>query len=267
MVAATEAQRRRLASGRPPGPGRWDNAASRFSADPLRPPDANLRAIMEYVQPDDVLLDVGGGAGRYGLQLALQCREVVNVEPSQGMGAAFEAGAKQAGLANARWLQSTWENSAVTGDVALVAHVTYFVPRILPFLEKLNSALRRRAIIATNVTPPGNQMADLFELLHDEPQSPLPGFRELLPALWEMGLVPDVRVLEPAPATSLGGAFATRAEAISFAVAGAAPENRDVKAAELDRRFDEFFYPVPDGFRRKATGDTRLMLITWQTSS
>ena len=62
-----------------------------------RKPDANLLAVMDYVKPEHVVLDVGGGAGRYSLPLALQCREVLNVEPATGMGAAFEASAKERG--------------------------------------------------------------------------------------------------------------------------------------------------------------------------
>jgi len=42
-------------------------------------------AIGAYVRPDDVMVDVGGGTGRLELPLALRCREVVIVDPSQGM--------------------------------------------------------------------------------------------------------------------------------------------------------------------------------------
>ncbi len=41
--------------------------------------------IASYVRPDDVVVDVGGGAGRVCLPLALQCKEVLNIEPSPGM--------------------------------------------------------------------------------------------------------------------------------------------------------------------------------------
>jgi hypothetical protein len=267
MVAAAEAQRRRVAAGQPPRPERWDGAAVRFSADPRRAPDRNLQAIMDYVAAEDVVLDVGGGAGRYGLPLALHCREVVNVEPSQGMGRAFGAAAKGAGISNARWLGEPWETADITGDVVLVAHVTYFVAHILPFLRKLHAAARKRVIIATNVTPPPNQGADLFALLHDEPQARTPDFRELLPVLWEMGLVPEVRVLDPAQATSLGGVFETAGAAVQAVLAQAPPQRRAAKTRELEARFAEFFLEVPGGFRRRPSGDPRLMLITWQTAA
>ena len=64
----------------------WGGAtARRFRFDPHRQLSANMEAIASYVLPDDVVADVGGGAGRVSLPLALLCREVINVDPSTGM--------------------------------------------------------------------------------------------------------------------------------------------------------------------------------------
>jgi precorrin-6B methylase 2 len=73
-----------------------------MKADPRRPLDPNLEIIASYIQPDDVIVDVGGGAGRISLPLALRCREGINVEPSIATGAGFRANADQAGISNAR---------------------------------------------------------------------------------------------------------------------------------------------------------------------
>ena len=63
--------------------------AAQFRFDPHRQLDANLAVMASYVEPDDVLIDVGGGAGRVSLPLSLRCREIVNVEPSPGMSNEF----------------------------------------------------------------------------------------------------------------------------------------------------------------------------------
>src|SRR6476620_11370049 len=82
-VDAVVAQRTRLRGPQPPG----DLFAGLppdhplLTADPRRTPEGNLEVIASYVEPDDVIVDVGGGAGRFSLPLALRCHEVVNVDP------------------------------------------------------------------------------------------------------------------------------------------------------------------------------------------
>src|SRR5205814_382967 len=64
-----------------------------LAVDARRALEPNLEVIASYVEPDDVIVDVGGGAGRYNLPLALRCREVINVDPSAAMLAGFAASA------------------------------------------------------------------------------------------------------------------------------------------------------------------------------
>ena len=89
---AVQAQVARLSAARPPA-DRWAPMAGRYTLDPHRPLTPEQEAVAADLGPDDVLLDIGGAAGRHGLPLALRCHEVVNVEPSPAMRAAFLAGA------------------------------------------------------------------------------------------------------------------------------------------------------------------------------
>ena len=265
-IDAVDVQRRRLGLS-DPGNNRWDASATRFTADPHRQPEPNLAAIMAYVSPEHVVIDVGGGAGRYALPIALRCKEVVNVEPSRGMGEAFEASAKEAGITNARWIGAGWLDAGpMTGDVSLVVNVTYIVRDVVPFVEKLVAASRERVIVAMSVTPPPNQSARVFELVHGEPQALVPGYRELLPVLWEMSIVPDVHVLHEARATALGGVYADRDAAIDSLHD---PRRSASESARLRRLFEahfgELFEAVAGGFRRRPTGDPRMILVTWAT--
>ena len=56
-----------------------------FVADPRRTGEPALDALLAMATPDETWLDIGAGAGRYALPLALRVREVVAVEPSGGM--------------------------------------------------------------------------------------------------------------------------------------------------------------------------------------
>src|SRR5438045_6424827 len=102
-VDAVLAQRTRLRGPAPPGDlfGGLPPEHPLMAADPRRPLEGTLEVMAAYVQPDDLIVDVGGGAGRNSLPLTLRCRGVVNVDPSAGMLRAFEAHAQRAGIANA----------------------------------------------------------------------------------------------------------------------------------------------------------------------
>src|SRR2546428_8891323 len=81
-IDAVHAQRARL-HGAPPPSDPWEGpVARRFRADPHRPLDANLAVLASYTRPEDVLLDVGGGAGRVALPLALRDRKSTRLNSS-----------------------------------------------------------------------------------------------------------------------------------------------------------------------------------------
>ena len=109
-VDAVLAQRTRLRGPQPQGDQRAGCPADNplVKADPLRPLDPNLAVIASYIEADDVIIDVGGGAGRISLPLALRCREVINVEPSPTMRMGFSRNAAAAGISNARMIEGEW---------------------------------------------------------------------------------------------------------------------------------------------------------------
>jgi hypothetical protein len=261
LVDASNAQIARLA---PQPEDRWAARAAFFRLDPRRELDANTAAVAALVRPDDIVIDVGGGAGRVSLPVALNCREVINVEPSAGMREQFDASAAEAGITNARCVAGGWPVTAaeIAGDVALVANVTYFVRDIVPFVEALNRAARRLVVISVWSVPPPNHAARLFELLHGESQARVPTHRELLPVLWDLGLLPEIRVL-PDPFRGNRQRPPTREAAVTFALQSAGARPGPDAAATVEQRFDELFAKADDGYVPRWTPDVREMLITW----
>jgi hypothetical protein len=239
--------------------------------DPRRPLDALLEKIAAYVRPDDTLIDAGGGAGRLSLPLAFRCREVVIIDPSAAMREAFEEIAEAASIANARFVQAGWLDAGeVAGDVALVAHVTYFVPQIVPFIEKLQSAVRRRVLIGARSVPPPNQVAAFFELAHGEPLAFVPGPEELLSVLDELGIAAELIDVGPAAAPATLTIGTTREEAIrselesSVRAGWLRQEDTERLGRLIDQRFDELFAETDRGFWRRSAVDARDLLITWE---
>ena len=262
MVAEREAQYERT---RGPQPDTWGPIASRFRADPRRELDPFLEKLASFLHPDDVLVDVGGGAGRNSLPMASRCREVINVEPSPGMLAEFRASADEAGITNARVIQSGWmEAEGVEGDALLAAHVTYFVPQIAPFIEKLESSCRRRIIIDVLTVPPPNQSPQFFQLLFGEDQALVPGPHELLSALEEMDHTPDV--IDIGVATARRPLPRTREDAINneLAFGWIAPHDLHRARNLFIDHFDELWLETPTGFARRGAEDVRELMITWE---
>ncbi|GAB4336237.1 MAG: hypothetical protein Kow0010_24020 [Dehalococcoidia bacterium] len=262
-VDAINEQRRRFGRDRA-RKDRWAERAADFRQNPRRTPDPNLQALLELIHPGDVVVDVGGGAGRNGLPIALRCREVINVDPSEAMVAYFLDAAAEAGIANVRVVEADWLSAeGVEGDVVLAANVTYFVRDIVPFVEKLERAARRLVIIDIWSVPPPARVAGLFALLNDEPQVRAPGYRELLPVLWEMDILPDVRVL-PAPFRGGRDYPQSRDEAIDFALSQVATLDAARARQRIEAEFDRLYERGAEGYRPLWRPDARELLITWK---
>lgn len=252
--------------------------AQRF--DPHRDFDGPLAATASYVEPNDVVLDVGGGAGRIALPLALRCRQVINVDPSPAMKDAFEGCAKEAGITNVKFVLSDWLRAEeIEGDVALVIYSIELVRDIVPFIRKLEGAAGRRVVITSFAFPPTERgtvsrrvEAELFQKLHGEEPAELPQAFNLLDVLWEMGILPEVRLQRVASWSFLYNGYQTPRtpeDAIQGLVWRASflrPESSEQARKFIAERFDELFVQTPEGFRRPEEVDGRDILITWETS-
>jgi hypothetical protein len=270
MVAAHNAQRTRIA---PDPTDIWAGCAQGFRADPHRPLDPLLTAISSYVEATDVLVDVGGGAGRLSLPMASRCREVVVVDPSPAMGAEFAKTLDESRIENARFVAGDWlEAKNVEGDMALVAHVTYFVEDISAFIQKLNRDIRRRVVVNVRSVPPPNQIAPFFRLAHGEDLAPVPGHQELMAVLEALGIRAELVDIGPAQTPSTIGTIGkTREDAVRIELDGGIrvgwlrEEDRERVGRLLEDNFDSLLVETPDGFRRRNAVDAREFFITWET--
>ena len=266
QVDAVNEQLLRLHGMQQPDDSWGGEGARRFRYDPRRTLDANLEAIASYVQSEDVVIDAGGGAGRVSLPMALRCREVINVDSSEGMGEEFRESAAEAGITNARFVQSDWlEVEELEGDVIVTANVTYFVRDIVGFVSKLEEASRRRVVMNVWSVPPPNQRAPLFRLVYGEDQAPVSGQAELLAALWEMGILPDVRVLPEVPWWETG-LPETRDAAVQMVLEGSwlNPADHERARNAIEPRFDELFAFSPEGYRPLWRKPMKEVLVTWE---
>jgi len=178
----------------------------RFRMDPRRTDDATVNSLLALAEPSDVWLDVGSGAGRYALPLALAVREVVAIDPSPAMLAALAEDAAAAGIGNIHAMEARWpmDAGAPKGDVALMAHVGYDIEAIGPFLDALEAAAARLCVAVLGESAMATVASLFWKEIHGEPRVRLPALPELLDLLAARGRSPQIRYVDRIPPTFAG---------------------------------------------------------------
>ena len=103
-------------------------------------------------------------------------------------------------------------------------------------------------------------------VLFDEPIEPGPGHRELLPVLWDLGLLPDIQIL---PAVQPPPTHPTREAAVAGMLQGVSAQigmdvTHDPRLGDrLLSRFDDVFESTEAGYRMRRDTVPRTLLISW----
>ncbi len=174
-----------------------------FIADPRRTDDEVLDHLLPLAQPGEVWLDIGAGAGRYALPLALKVREVIALDPSPGMLEALREQAAEHGIANVRTIEARWPPDPAAGppptaDVALIANLGYDVEAIGPFLDAMEAAAGRLCVAILADGPPAAAAHPFWPLVHGEERIELPALDDFLALLRARGRRPrEVRLPRP----------------------------------------------------------------------
>ena len=171
--------------------------AAWFRADPRREGDATLDALRTLVTPDDTILDIGAGGGRYALPLALHAREVIAVEPSEAMRSVLAEGMAGHGIDNIRVVESTWPcDEPLRADAALISHVGYDIEDFGPFLDAMEEAAGRLCVAVLLSRPPPSRADPFWEAVYGEPRDPLPALPEFLALQLARGRLCEVSFVE-----------------------------------------------------------------------
>jgi 2-polyprenyl-3-methyl-5-hydroxy-6-metoxy-1,4-benzoquinol methylase len=258
-IEAHHEQTHRARGDQPEHADMWSTLADNFRADPRRTDDPVVNFLLPFTGPDKTVLDVGGGAGRYALPLALRSSHVTVVEPSPSMTSALTDAANAAVIENVTAVPATWEDAEVEpADVVLCANVVYGVADIGPFVQQLNDHARDLVAIIAYMDAPSSMMSPLWEAVHGEERINLPAAPELLLVLWELGIFPNLQVLPPgapraAPSMEIAIQFA---RVFLYVQTGTEADGRLMKAAE------ELAVETPDGITLRQA-QTRPQAVLW----
>ena len=180
----------------------WAGRAALFTRgidDPAASPPPGLEAIVERLERHHTLIDVGAGAGRYAVPISRTVRHVTLVEPSPAMARLAREQLEQLGrdnwtLVEQRWLQADGLDPA---SAVLFANVLNPHEDIEDWMDRALSLARGWLFIVhgsiPDVTP---HMQRVARALHGEERVPQPGISDLIPALYDMDIYPDVVMSE-----------------------------------------------------------------------
>lgn len=144
---------------------------------------ATLAAIQPHLRPNDTLLDMGAGTGRFALPLARSVRQVTALDHAAPMLAILRRKLHAQCVNNIVIQQADWDCPTTVvpqHDVVLAAWSLYRVRDILASMQKLIAATRRTLII---VASPGRAPND----------TPLHLY--FYGALWQAGVFPDIQIV------------------------------------------------------------------------
>ncbi len=184
----------------PDGPDFYGPVTALFRADPRRTDEPTLERLRTLARPGETWLDIGAGAGRYALPLALIVKEVIAVEPSDGMRTALGELALEYGISNVRAVAERWPpapDGALAGiraDVALIAHIGYDIEAIGPFLDAMEGAARRLCVAVLMEQPPASLVDPFWPPIHGEARVALPALPEFVDLLRARGRAPEVQL-------------------------------------------------------------------------
>jgi SAM-dependent methyltransferase len=240
----------------------WQPLVGYFKADPYRKDDPILAKLLSMIATRDTVLDVGGGAGRYALPLALKCRQVAVVEPSAAMLRGLNEESQRIGLANIAPVAGYWADVGVEpADVVLCANVIYDVAGIVPFVEKLTAHANRQVLVLAYDDAPANGLAPFWKPVYGDQRVALPGAPEFLRVLREMGIHPDVEIFDPTPPESAPNIQAALCliRNLLFVRPGTELDQK------LQRSLHGLLEETPTGVTIKESRPRSLALISWQT--
>jgi len=172
--------------------------SSLFVADPRRTDEPVLDVLQALARRESTWLDIGAGAGRYALPLALRVKQVIAVEPSAGMRRALRSGIDEHGIENVRVVPGPWpEMLAELGplpaaDVAFIAHVGYDIEAIGPFLDAMERAAGESCVAVLTDRSPAAVADPFWPLVRGEARVPLPALPDLLALLRARGRQTEV---------------------------------------------------------------------------
>lgn len=176
----------------------WREHAAGYDEHSLLPGsyEETLAAIQRLVRPEDTLLDVGVGTGRFAIPLAAHVQRVTALDHAAPMLDLLRTKVRQQAISNIDLIEMAWEEADVLAhDVVLAAWSLYRLPNLLYVMHKLIAATQRTLVIVAGA---GHSLrhdpllASIWSHM-DEDNTPLHIY--FYGVLWQAGVHADLQIV------------------------------------------------------------------------
>ncbi len=160
-------------------------------------PDALFEFVKRDLRPEDTVIDIGAGTGRWTVPLAEVTHQVTAVEPAAAMAEVLGKNAAAAGVSGKiAVVPATWEAAEVeVHDVVTCFHAAYMSADLAAFVRKMEAHARRTCYLGLRHFPADGIIQELstriYGTRHDSPNF-IVGYN----ALYQMGIYANVLLEE-----------------------------------------------------------------------
>jgi len=159
-------------------------------------PDPLLDFILQNIDSQSTVLDVGAGSGRWTMPVAKIAKTVTAVEPSDAMLDMLRENIAVANLNNIQIVPAPWEEAIVEPhDIVACAHAMYGSQDFAAFVHKIERHAKKRCYLAVRLPAHdgiiGELSLSIYGHRHDSPNAII-----AYNALYSMGIYPNVLMEE-----------------------------------------------------------------------
>ena len=130
-------------------------------------PDPLLDFILQSVDTNITVLDIGAGNGRWTIPLAKRVKAVTAVEPDREMVDVLRENMKDSPR-NIQIIQSSWDEAQVeVYDIVVCAHAMYSSPDLVAFVRKMERHARKACYLAIRLPPVDGVISELTNAIYD----------------------------------------------------------------------------------------------------
>jgi SAM-dependent methyltransferase len=122
--------------------------------------------MLQSVNNDLTVLDIGAGNGRWTIPLAKKAKGVTAVEPDGEMVELLQENIKTAPR-NIQIIQSSWEEARVEiHDIVVSAHAIYSSPDLASFVHKMEQHAKKTCYLAIRLPPVDGVIGELTNTIY-----------------------------------------------------------------------------------------------------